>query len=263
MVKTRSQSKNMIGGTSAGSASSKTSVVAQRLALEAQHARRVAEIEMGQIQAEREERARAAAAERAAVDAELRADIAALESRSNRGSRASHAPSQTSAQYVENWVKCHSNIKSCTQFQVELNGHASAKEGLSPNLAEVSMPPPAPLLFQCDAPKAGSTIEPNIATTTHACFQVELNGHASAKEGLSPHLAEVSMPPPAPLLFQCGAPKAGNTIEPNIATTTTVKKSGIFYKKKGSMSRNGPHFYCLFFILLWHFCISMVFWLSW
>ncbi|KAL4710453.1 hypothetical protein ACJJTC_008855 [Scirpophaga incertulas] len=97
MVKTRSQSKNMIGGTSAGSASSKTSVVAQRLALEAQHARRVAEIEMGQIQAEREERARAAAAERAAVDAELRADIAALESRSSRGSRASHAPSQTSA----------------------------------------------------------------------------------------------------------------------------------------------------------------------
>ncbi|KAL4714917.1 hypothetical protein ACJJTC_014288 [Scirpophaga incertulas] len=118
------------------------------------------------------------------------------------------------------------NIATTTHacFQVELNGHASAKEGLSPHLAEVSMPPPAPLLFQCNAPKAGSIIEPNIATTTHACFQVELNGHASAKEGLSPHLAEVSMPPPAPLLFQCNAPKAGNTIEPNIATTTTVKK---------------------------------------
>ncbi|KAL4703994.1 hypothetical protein ACJJTC_000380 [Scirpophaga incertulas] len=74
---------------SADSASSKPLVVAQRLALEAQHARRVAEIEMGQIQAEREERACATAAERAcataaeraAVDAELRADIAALESR--------------------------------------------------------------------------------------------------------------------------------------------------------------------------------------
>ncbi|KAL4718389.1 hypothetical protein ACJJTC_011801 [Scirpophaga incertulas] len=59
------------------------------------------------------------------------------------------------------------------------------------------------------------------------------------KKGPSPHLAEVSMPPPAPLLFQCGAPKAGNTIEPNIATTTTVKKSAPFKRRANTRAEPG------------------------
>ncbi|KAL4715466.1 hypothetical protein ACJJTC_015369 [Scirpophaga incertulas] len=95
-----------------------------------------------------------------ALTAAERADIAALESRSSRGSRASHAPSQTAAQYGENWFTeaIKSLARTRRKFQVEFNGHASAKDGLSPHLAEVPMPPPppTPLLFQCDAPKAGS-----------------------------------------------------------------------------------------------------------
>ncbi|XP_059061887.1 uncharacterized protein LOC131854763 [Achroia grisella] len=152
--------------------SSTSAVQAERLAIEADHARRVAEAERRSLAAEREAQQRALAAERAASEAEMRAQIAALNSRSSR---------RSSRNSIENWLDAN--------FATTSKNCASApREDIATNCAPETQNPSSPpaIPAACDAVPAGPAVPMPMEGPHGAAFkavpqeQAAHSGHFSA-----------------------------------------------------------------------------------